>query len=163
MQEDDFEATLAAMVAAALQLIPGTAAASVSVAEHRRTITSHAASSDLPVTVDRVQEEPGEGPGLDAVYAEKIVRVPDFRQENRWPSFAPAAAEAGAQQIKHLTEALATRDVIGQAKGILMERYQITARQAFAALTTVSYRAQIKLREVAQQLATTGVLPDTTP
>lgn len=70
---------------------------------------------------------------------------------------------ADAQQIKHLHDALATRDLIGQAKGILMERFTITAPQAFLVLTTASSRTHIKLRAVAEQLATTGTLPDTTP
>lgn len=207
--EDDFEATLAIMVRAALELIPGAVEASISVAEARRTVHSHAPSSDLPATVDRLQEQYREGPCLDAAYEEKVVRVSDFRSEGRWPDFAPAAAEAGAksllafqlyingedlgalnvygaeagvftaeaeeigalvaahaavafadaQQIAQLNEALATRDLIGQAKGILMERFKITAHQAFLVLTAASSKANIKLREVAEQLVTTGTVP----
>jgi transcriptional regulator with GAF, ATPase, and Fis domain len=42
-----------------------------------------------------------------------------------------AVAMSGAQQQEHLHKAIAARDLIGQAKGILMERYKMTADQAF--------------------------------
>ena len=54
--------------------------------------------------------------------------------------------------------ALANRDIIGQAKGILMERHRITADEAFALLSERSQRANRKLKDVARQLAETGTL-----
>lgn len=54
--------------------------------------------------------------------------------------------------------ALATRDTIGQAKGILMERHKISADDAFAMLERVSQERNVKLRRVAHQLAETGTL-----
>ncbi|GEO95692.1 ANTAR domain-containing protein [Kocuria turfanensis] len=68
-------------------------------------------------------------------------------------------AFADAQQISGLKEALATRDLIGQAKGILMEHYKITDQQAFLLLTRASSRTTTKLRAVAEHLTTTGNLP----
>ncbi|MDN4643022.1 GAF and ANTAR domain-containing protein [Arthrobacter sp. PsM3] len=67
-----------------------------------------------------------------------------------------AVAVAGSQQISQLTLALDTRDLIGQAKGILMERYKITAQQAFLLLSRASSELNIKLREVAEQLTVSG-------
>jgi GAF domain-containing protein len=55
-----------------------------------------------------------------------------------------------------LAEAVNTRDVIGQAKGILMERHRLTAAQAFDLLRTASQRLNRKLRDVADDLATSG-------
>src|SRR5690625_7558380 len=49
-----------------------------------------------------------------------------------------------------------TRDVIGQAKGILMERHKITSQQAFLLLTTASNRTNTRLTEIAEQLVTSG-------
>ena len=69
-----------------------------------------------------------------------------------------AVAVAQAQKVNHLDTALASRDVIGQAKGILMERYKITAPQAFALLAKVSMDTNRRLHEVAEYLADTGVL-----
>jgi hypothetical protein len=61
----------------------------------------------------------------------------------------------------NLTEALRTRELIGQAQGILMERERITGDQAFDALRRASQHMNIKLREVAEALIETGESPDT--
>ncbi|MBV8385259.1 MAG: ANTAR domain-containing protein, partial [Acidimicrobiia bacterium] len=37
-------------------------------------------------------------------------------------------------EIEHLRRALVSRDVIGQAKGIIMERFKVTADEAFRVL-----------------------------
>ncbi|MCZ2830332.1 ANTAR domain-containing protein [Modestobacter sp. VKM Ac-2986] len=42
------------------------------------------------------------------------------------------------------------------AMGILMERYGLTAEQAFDGLRDLSQRRNVKLREVAEQLVFTG-------
>ncbi|SNS33409.1 GAF domain-containing protein [Geodermatophilus saharensis] len=69
-----------------------------------------------------------------------------------------AIAVADAQDLHHITTALASRDVIGQAKGILMERYKITADVAFALLAKTSQDSNRKLTEVAEHLTRTGAL-----
>ncbi len=73
-----------------------------------------------------------------------------------------ALALAEAQRTDHLRAALVNRDVIGQAKGIIMERYKINPDAAFSTLTRISQNRNIKLHEVARQLIETGELPDTT-
>jgi transcriptional regulator with GAF, ATPase, and Fis domain len=70
-----------------------------------------------------------------------------------------AIALASAQERGQLGAAVQTRDLIGQAKGILMERHQITADLAFAVLTRASQHTNIKLRDIAEQLTSTGQLP----
>jgi len=70
-----------------------------------------------------------------------------------------AIAMAGAQREQQLCVAISSRDVIGQAKGILMERFKITADQAFAVLTQASSEGGHKLREVAETLADSGEVP----
>jgi hypothetical protein len=59
---------------------------------------------------------------------------------------------------RDLQQALLSRDVIGQAKGILMERLKITPEDAFDLLRRSSQQLNIKLREVARGLAETGEL-----
>jgi len=63
----------------------------------------------------------------------------------------------------NLHAALATREVIGQAQGILIERERITADEAFDILRRASQHLNVKLREVAQTLVDTGEPPDTGP
>lgn len=80
-----------------------------------------------------------------------------------YASVAIEAAEAygGAQaQAEGLRVALESRDVIGQAKGILMAERHVTAEQAFDILRTTSQRLNVKLREIAQRVAETGALPE---
>jgi hypothetical protein len=74
-----------------------------------------------------------------------------------------AVAFADTQKIKGLNSALIGRDLIGQAKGILMERFKMPAAQAFTLLTTVSMRTNRKLHDVALELTNTGELPAYTP
>jgi hypothetical protein len=64
-------------------------------------------------------------------------------------TMACSAAELEAAQLR---EALNSRDVIGQAKGILMERRQISADEAFDTLRAASQALNVKLTQVAQTL-----------
>jgi GAF domain-containing protein len=61
---------------------------------------------------------------------------------------------------EHLREALESRDVIGQAKGILMARRNCTADAAFQALRQASQHRNIKLREIAEHVVYLGDLED---
>ncbi|MDO5501296.1 MAG: ANTAR domain-containing protein [Propionibacteriaceae bacterium] len=54
---------------------------------------------------------------------------------------------------ERLREALSSRDVIGQAKGILMERHGIGEGEAFAILRRASNDLNVKLRDVAATIA----------
>jgi GAF domain-containing protein len=69
-----------------------------------------------------------------------------------------AIAVADAQKLGHAAIALVNRDVIGQAKGILMERFKITADQAFDVLAKVSQDTNRKVYAVAEDLTRTGTL-----
>ena len=72
-----------------------------------------------------------------------------------------AVALAGAQHEENLRTGMAHRDVIGQAKGILMERHKLTADLAFAALVRASSVTNRKLLDIAEELVSTGHLPPT--
>jgi GAF domain-containing protein len=69
------------------------------------------------------------------------------------------AVSTAQEQIAYLRQALSSRDVIGQAKGILMERYKLTDEQAFDALRQSSNQLNIKLHDLAARLAKTGEEP----
>ena len=58
-----------------------------------------------------------------------------------------------------LSLALDTRKLIGQAQGILMERYGLGEARAFEVLRRYSQDRNIKLRDVATHLTETGQLP----
>ncbi len=65
------------------------------------------------------------------------------------------------RRTANLHAALATREVIGQAQGILMEREHVTAERAFDILRRASQHHNVKLRDVARNLIETGESPDT--
>ena len=70
-----------------------------------------------------------------------------------------AVALAAVQQRDQLRRGLETRDVIGMAKGILMERYKLDGDRAFSVLVRASQQTNRKLREVAEELVHQGELP----
>jgi len=79
---------------------------------------------------------------------------------------ALGAAEERAsedQRFTNLKEALQSRELIGQAQGILMERERITAEQAFDVLRRASQHLNRKLRDVAENVVTTGETPPPWP
>ncbi len=207
--EDDVEATLTAVVHAAVGTVPGADHASISSVKKRQEVHTLAATGQLSRACDRAQYEAGQGPCLDSLYDQKTVRLPDMRTEQRWPDFAKRAEEvgvasmlsvqmyvdgddlgalnlasaqvdafddesehvallfashaavamAGAQQQEQLHSALETRDLIGQAKGILMERFRITGDKAFQLLVRASQTTNRRLPDIAEELVSSGELP----
>lgn len=70
---------------------------------------------------------------------------------------AHASIALGRARFEHqLRESVASRQVIGTAVGILMERYRIPEDRAFQFLVRTSSTSNIKLREIAQELVTTS-------
>ena len=63
-----------------------------------------------------------------------------------------AAAVIAAQQEEKLHVALLTRDRIGQAKGIVMERYRVDDVRAFQMLRQLSQESNTKLADIAAQV-----------
>jgi GAF domain-containing protein len=68
--------------------------------------------------------------------------------------FAAHAAMAFGRALReeNLVSALATRQLIGQATGIIMERHGLDESRAFDYLTRVSSHSNVKIREVAQEI-----------
>jgi GAF domain-containing protein len=66
-----------------------------------------------------------------------------------------AAAILASRQGDQLQSALSTRDRIGQAKGIIMERFGIDDVRAFAMLRQLSQDGNTKLTDVAQRVIDT--------
>ena len=71
-----------------------------------------------------------------------------------------SVAIASAREEANLWRAIDARKRIGQAQGILMERFDLTADQAFAVLRRYSQDHNLKLNEVARRLLETRSLPD---
>ena len=208
-EHEDIEATLQAITRTAVRVVPHAEECSISYVIGRSTVEPRASTSDLPREVDALQERLEQGPCMDAVWSEEVVRVDDVAADRRWPEFARQAAElgvrsmlcyqlfvgadrlgamnlyartpgafdddsedvghllavhaamavAGAEHEEHLRAAVTHRDLIGQAKGILMERHRITADQAFGVLARASKELNRKLVDIARELTDTGAVP----
>jgi GAF domain-containing protein len=74
-----------------------------------------------------------------------------------------ALALADAERVEQLQTALSNRDLIGQAKGILIERHRLTPDVAFRLLSAASQEVNVKLVEVARHLVETGELMGQVP
>ena len=59
-----------------------------------------------------------------------------------------------ARRDEQFKRALASRDVIGQAKGMIMERYGVDAVQAFDLLRKLSQDSNVPLFRIATDLVT---------
>lgn len=70
-----------------------------------------------------------------------------------------AVALSAARERAQMGDAMKGRDLIGQAKGILMNRHHIDADAAFEMLRGASQQLNVKLREVAEQTVYTGEVP----
>jgi GAF domain-containing protein len=70
-----------------------------------------------------------------------------------------SVAVATARKEATLAQAVDARKLVGQAMGILMERYGVDGDRAFAILRRYSQDTNTKLRDVAQQLIDTRKLP----
>lgn len=70
-----------------------------------------------------------------------------------------AAAITSARTGEHLHAAAASRLIIGQAQGLLMERFGLSPSSAFSVLSRISQETNTKLALVAQNLVSTRTFP----
>jgi len=213
LAEADVQKTLQRIVELAVDNIDGCDHAGITVL-HAGIFSTPAFSDEVPVAVDAIQYETGEGPCVDAIREHEVFRTGNMATETRWPKFSTRAqretgvtsmmgfrlfvagdtlgalnlfskvadafddeaSAAGSVFAAHaaialstalhdeqMSQALASRDVIGQAKGILMAKEGVTADEAFDMLRRASQRLNMKLREVAEDIARTGVTSPSPP
>ena len=201
------KATLETVAHLAQQTIPGCDAASVTVVEGGKPRTT-VSTAPMAVAIDDQQYAHGEGPCLQAIKSQAVIRVDSYDNELRWPAFlaavrkegvnsslslplvaleetvgalnlysvAPAgfegagpAGEAFVAQAaitlanasayhratelaRNLTLALEHRDVIGQAKGILIAQDGVSSEEAFDILRRASQRSNRKVYDLAAEI-----------
>jgi GAF domain-containing protein len=90
--------------------------------------------------------------GLNLYSTESATIDPDALQVAELFASHAAIALGRAQHEHQLNEALVSRKVIGQAIGIVMERYQISEDRAFHFLVRASSTSNTKLRAVAEEV-----------
>jgi hypothetical protein len=75
-----------------------------------------------------------------------------------WREQLEASAASSAALAANLQVALASSREIGMAMGIVMERHKLSSDQAFDLLTRISQRSHRRVRELAREIAETGVI-----
>jgi len=193
------------VTAAAKELIAGVDIAGVLLVGKGGTHQTLAPTSDVMFKLDELQMTTGERPCLQAALDEIVIRTDDFRDEPRFPNYAPKVVELGllsalslklytadrtagalnlfgyeprpwnseaetigmvlaahaasailaSRESEQLQSALSTRDRIGQAKGIIMERFKIDDVRAFEMLRKLSQDTNTKLVDVAHRVIDT--------
>lgn len=86
------------------------------------------------------------------LYSRQVGAFEDLGPLGQLFSHQAALAIGYAQEVSDLRQAILTRQRIGQAMGIVMERYHLTEDQAFAFLTRLSQTRNVKLRDLALEL-----------
>ena len=88
-------------------------------------------------------------------------RVDAFDADDEATSLALAAhiavALTAAREFESLESVVAGRTVIGQAEGMLMQRYMLTPQQAFAVLARQAQASGTRLRHVAEDIVRNGI------
>lgn len=193
-----------------MSLVPGCEMAGVTARRRRGRVESMAPSGPEVAACDRLQEELGEGPCLDAITDDPMILSADVGADPRWPRWGATVAQAhgvaGMLSVRLVTSdrvhgalnlysrrraaydsyaidvalllathvavamrtALAEEDLrvavdsrhrIGQAQGILMERFSMDGPQAFGLLSRISQDRNIRLIDVADHVVSERELP----
>jgi hypothetical protein len=93
-----------------------------------------------------------ESNGALNLYSERPGSFEDLESLGQLFVHHSAVALAYARQVTQLQEAVKTRQLIGQAVGVTMERFDLDDARAFAFLTRLSQDNNIKLRVIAERL-----------
>jgi GAF domain-containing protein len=96
----------------------------------------------------------------DAFTSEAVALAEIFASHASQASQVASAFFRHRDLAEQMREAMRSRAVIEQAKGVLMARHKVTADAAFDLLREASQRMNVKLRQIAQQVVDTGELPE---
>lgn len=155
---------LAAMVAEAVRVVPGADHALI-VEIHRRGGGRILAATDAAAVTagQHVLRVPLGLPGFHATQL-RIIGSPSWGSEATSLATMLAVhfrvATARVLQRRNLEHALDTRQLIGQAVGVLVERRRVTPEAAFDELALRSQLVNLKLRELARLVVETGQDPE---
>jgi transcriptional regulator with GAF, ATPase, and Fis domain len=102
----------------------------------------------VPVVIDR------RAVGAITLYGQQDADRDDVREIGELVAHQAALVVESGRRLLQLREAVASRDVIGQAKGILMHRFGIDAATAFGRLVEASQDMNVKLVDIARWYVT---------
>ncbi|MBE7162930.1 MAG: GAF and ANTAR domain-containing protein [Williamsia herbipolensis] len=98
VRDASLEDTLAAVVRAAVAVVPGTRDAGLNLMVRGR-FSPQAVYGQAPPPLDALQRETGTGPCIDASREQATKLVTDMATETRWPEFSVLAKELGVRSM----------------------------------------------------------------
>src|SRR3954464_12750710 len=125
--------------------------------------TTVVSTGQLAVDLDERQYERGHGPCLHAARTGELTEITDTRTEDRWPEYAPRAAERGALSSLSVPLAIAADEAVPGALNIYARRpaafdadsRSVATRFApYAAVATGNLYAYQNARDMADNLQT---------
>jgi GAF domain-containing protein len=126
--------------------------------EHGGRVTA-AATDPLVSRVDGLQYELDEGPCLAAWDLRVLTRVDDLTREDRWPRWAPAAADTGVRAVLSVPlvageEGLGAMKIYSRRTGVFGDREEhlLTMFAAHAAMLLANVRSDADARRVSDDL-----------
>ena len=111
--QQDPVSTVRSGVELAVQNVGGCDAASVSIVQARRDVSTPASTDDMAVIGDLLQYETGEGPCLSAIWEEETVYVPDLARDPRWLRWGPRLAETTGVRSSFSVRLFTIKDTLG--------------------------------------------------
>ncbi|HEY2042114.1 MAG TPA: GAF and ANTAR domain-containing protein [Jatrophihabitans sp.] len=100
IEQHNDEHVITRVVQFAAQGVPGAEHVGLSVVAGEQPPNTFAATSQLPVQIDGLQQIVGEGPCLQALIQSDIARADDLAADQQWPRFAAAAVtETGIRSM----------------------------------------------------------------
>ncbi|MBD8062863.1 GAF and ANTAR domain-containing protein [Oceanitalea stevensii] len=93
------DAVLPLLTATALHVVPAAVGSGITLLGADGSVTTTAGTDPLVERADALQYELDEGPCLDAWHQRRYIVADDLTAEERWPRWAPLAAELGLRSV----------------------------------------------------------------
>jgi hypothetical protein len=156
----DRQSVLESLTSSAAVSIPGFEGASVSIRSGDGVIETLTASTELARRIDHLQYELREGPCYDVISGTRSTIVTFMDDEQRWPNFAPRAAELGVGSMMsfELTERPGLRSALNlySHQGGALQADAVNTAELFAAhaATTLDLVERVEQLEAALRTRT---------
>jgi len=156
--------TLEHVVELCVDSVPGCAWAGITLIEAGE-IRTLAASHELIVTIDKLQDELGQGPCFEVLSRRETVVSNDVPHDPRWPEWGSRAAEAGVEVLRGLC-LFADDDAAGAltlyARDGSFDQQAILEGQALAGHASVALATSLKERQLREALERRTVIGQAT-
>ena len=156
LSRETIDTTITLVTALAVQTIPGTSGAGVTLVDARGARTT-AASDALVEQADALQYQFDAGPCLTAWRDQVSTRIDDTQSETRWPEWTAAVASLGIRSV--LSAPLLTQDA-GTAQGTGIGAIKVYSAQAQAYDGRAEELLELFAWQAAILLANTQTLSD---